>query len=76
MFSENRKMDKEFMLELIALIEVLVKKGTTQTMDLAEKFGEQYLKLEHKVNTYDYTLEDYHWHGIIGRQKDEERNAN
>lgn len=76
MFSENRKMDREFMLELIALIELLVKIGTAQAMDLAEKFGAQYLQLEHKVNTYDYTQDDYHWHGIIGRQKDEERNAN
>lgn len=72
MFSQNRKDDKVFLLELIEMIQLLAKIGTTQALDLAQKFGVDYLKLEQKIKCYDYTQDDYHWHGIIGRQKDEE----
>jgi len=58
MFSLNKKYDKEYLLFVISLIETLVKVGTTQALDLAERFGDDYLELEKKINNHDYTPED------------------
>ena len=62
MFSICKKNDKEFQLELIDLIELLVRVGTKrdipQALDLAEQFGEDYIALERKINTHDYTKDD------------------
>ena len=62
MFSQSKKLDKEFALHLIGMIEVLVKRGTrlseTKCLDLAEKFGELYLANEQKLQTKDYSFED------------------
>lgn len=58
MFSINKKRDKEEMLEIAGDIEMLAKIGTTQALDLAEKFGEMYLRYEEKIKTHDYTEED------------------
>lgn len=58
MFSPSKYSDKKFQLELIALIELLVKIGTPQSLDLAEKFGQHYIELEEKIKTYDYSKED------------------
>lgn len=49
-------------LEFINIIQILVRMGTrsnnAQALDLAEKFGQDYIALEHKIKTYDYTKED------------------
>lgn len=58
MFSPIKKLDQELLLEIVEMIEVLVQVGTTQAIDLAEKFGQNYLDLEKKIKTYDYTRED------------------
>jgi hypothetical protein len=58
MFSPSKYSDKKFQLELIALIELLVKVGTPESLDLAEKFGVYYLELEKKIKVYDYSKED------------------
>lgn len=73
MFSESKKLHKELLLEYAEQIQFLVKIGTIKAIELAEGFGEMYVKLENKIQTNDYTQEDYHLHGIIGRQKDEEK---
>lgn len=73
MVSQNRKDDKEFILEIGDTIQMLVKMGTKKAHDLAELWGEEYLKLEHKIQTHDYTSDDYRSYGIINRQKDEEK---
>jgi len=56
MVSHEKTEDKKFLLELILLIELLIKKGTTETMDLAERFGDHYLNLEEKIKTYPYSM--------------------
>ena len=55
MFSQSKKLDKELLLEIGLMVEQLVR---IQQIDLAEKYGESYLKLSEKVNTHDYTKED------------------
>ena len=55
MFSQSKKLDKELLLEIGLTVEQLVR---IQQIDLAEKYGESYLKLSEKVNTHDYTKED------------------
>jgi len=63
MFSPSQYQDKKFLLELAELIELLVRIGTTQSLDLAEKFGEDYIELENKIKTHDYKNEDkiFYW---------------
>lgn len=58
MFSPTKAEDKKFLLELIELIELLVKIGTTQSLDLAEEIGDRYIELETKISTYDYAKDD------------------
>ena len=62
MFSQSKKLDKAFALDLIGIIETLVRLGTklneTEYLDLAEKFGEIYLSNEQKLKTRDYSFED------------------
>lgn len=58
MFSPAKNDDKKFLLELAQLIEMLVGFGSPQALDLAEKFGEHYLKLEEKIKIHDYTKDD------------------
>lgn len=58
MFSPAKKSDKQFLLELSETIELLVKIGTPQSLDLAEEYGKDYLALENKIATYDYSKED------------------
>lgn len=58
MFSQARKEDKQFLLELAELIELLAKIGTKQAIDTAESLGDTYLALEEKINTYDYSKID------------------
>lgn len=58
MFSPIKKEDKQFQLLVVELIEILVRIGTKETLDTAEKFGNYYLELEKKINTHDYTKED------------------
>ena len=63
MFSPAKAEDKKFLLELIELIQLLAKINITESLDLAEKFGDHYLVLEEKIKTHDYTKEDeiYYW---------------
>lgn len=58
MFSPVKKEDKELLLAIAEMIETLVKNGTKEALDLAEKFGQDYLNLEKKIQTYDYTETD------------------
>lgn len=58
MYSPCKKQDQEFLLEIAEMIELLIKVGTTPAIDLAEKFGDNYLDLEKKIKTHDYTKED------------------
>jgi ribosomal 30S subunit maturation factor RimM len=63
MFSPTQHQDKKFLMEVAELIELLVKLKTTQSLDLAESFGDYYLELENKIKTYDYTQDDeYYYH--------------
>lgn len=55
MYSETKNQDKKFLLELAELIETLVR---LKQYDLAQKFGEHYLRLEKKIQTYDYSPHD------------------
>lgn len=58
MFSPTKKDDQEMLLEIAETIEMLVKIGTAEAWDLAEKFGQDYLQLETRIKTYDYSKED------------------
>ena len=58
MFSKSRTEDKKYLLELIELIEMLVRIKTPQALDLAESLGGEYMELEEKVNTFDYSEQD------------------
>jgi hypothetical protein len=58
MFSPAKKADKQFLLELADLIELLVSTRRTDALDLAERYGEHYVALEQKITTYDYSRED------------------
>ena len=58
MFSPAQHEDKKFLMELVQLIELLVKINTTESLDLAEKFGDHYIELKKKIQTYDYSKED------------------
>jgi len=58
MFFPTKADDKKFQLELIELIQLLVKVGTTQSLDLAEKFGDHYTELEEKIKTHNYEPDD------------------
>lgn len=58
MFSQSKKEDRKFLLDLADLIEKLVQVGSPQSLALAEMFGEQYLALEIKINTHDYSPDD------------------
>jgi len=58
MFSPSKHEDKKFQLELIELIKLLTKIGTTESLDLAEKFGDHYVELDEKIKTHDYTKDD------------------
>ena len=55
MFSPAKNADKKFLLELVELIETLVR---LKQYDLAERFGKHYIELEKKIQTYDYKLDD------------------
>ena len=55
MFSPTKKLDKELLLEIGHMAKQLVR---IQQIDLAEKFGEHYIKLSERIHTHDYTKED------------------
>lgn len=54
MFSQQKQDDQELLLEIAEMILVLVKVGTTEAVDLAEKFGEDYTRLQEKIKTTSY----------------------
>ncbi len=54
MISTEKKEDRKFLLEILLLVEQLIKIGTTEALDLAEKFGDHYVDLENKINTHNY----------------------
>lgn len=58
MFSPTQHEDKKFLMELVQLIELLVKIKTTESLDLAERFGEHYIKLKEKIKNFDYSKDD------------------
>jgi hypothetical protein len=58
MFSPAKKEDKQFLLEIAETVELLVRIGTPLALDVAEGYGDIYLNLEKKIQTYDYSLDD------------------
>lgn len=62
MFSLSKKLDKEYALDLIGMIEVLIKRGkrlnNKESLDLAEQYGEIYLANELQMQVKDYGYED------------------
>jgi hypothetical protein len=58
MFSPTKKFDKELLLDIIAIIETLIKVGDTNALDLAAKFGDTFTHLSNKINSHDYTQDD------------------
>lgn len=65
MFSPSKHSDSKFLLEVSELILLLVKLNTTQSLDLAEKFGDYYVELQTKIATYDYTKDDQTYYELI-----------
>ena len=65
MFSPTKHEDTRFLIELISLIELLVKVDTKESLDLAERFGEYYLELKQKTETHDYTKDDERLYQIL-----------
>jgi len=65
MFSPTQHEDKKFLMELVQLIELLVKTNTAESLDLAEKFGDHYLTLEEKIKTHDYTKDDEQYYQLL-----------
>lgn len=58
MFSINKQHDQKHLLTITELIETLVRIGTTECIDRAEDWGDEYIKLEEKIRTYNYTEDD------------------
>jgi recombinational DNA repair protein RecR len=62
MYSPNKQQDRELLLELVEVIEVLIKVGVKtdkkEAFDLAESLGDDYLSLQEKIKTFDYSRED------------------
>ena len=69
MFSPTQHEDKKFLLELIDLIELLAKINTTETLDLAERFGEHYVELQSRIATHDYSKDDEEFYELINLVK-------
>ncbi len=55
MFNQDKQDDQELLLAIAEMIETLVKHGTAEALDLAEKFGGNYTALQEKIkaNIYD-----------------------
>ena len=64
MFSPTKHEDKKFALELVELIQLLVKINNTESLDLAEKFGDHYTELQEKISTHDYTKDDERYYQL------------
>lgn len=58
MFSPGKKKDKELLLEIMLLVEALVKTKLPTALDLAENFVGIITNLEKKIVTHDYRAED------------------
>lgn len=58
MLEPAKKLDQELMYEIGELIKVLVRIDKTEALDLAESLGEDYLKLQQKIKTHDYSKEN------------------
>lgn len=68
MFSQDKQDDQEMLLEIAEMIEVLVRVASKfnlpQAMDIAERFGQNYLELQERIKTHNYdsnypSLRDY-----------------
>lgn len=58
MYSPAKHEDRLFLKEIGELIQLLVKVGTKDALDLAEKFGTTYEELENRIKTNDYSRLD------------------
>ena len=65
MFSPAKNADKKFLLELVELIETLVR---LKEYDLAEKFGNHYIELEKKIQSHDYSKDDKYYEPLCHNQ--------
>lgn len=54
MFNQDKQDDQELLLAIAEMIETLVKHGTAEALDLAEKFGGNYMTLQEKIKTNAY----------------------
>lgn len=61
MFSPEKYQDKKMLLTLSELIETLARINKPTTQELVQKFGQDYLELEQKIQTHDYSNEDKLW---------------
>jgi len=57
MFSPNKKLDRELLLELGECIQVFADSKHT-TSDILELMGRNYTELDQRISTHDYTQED------------------
>ncbi len=58
MFSPTQKLDKDLLLEIAEMISTLSTIDKPPAKDLMEKFAEDYLILEEKIKTFDYSKDD------------------
>ena len=62
MYSPNKQQDRELLLELVEVIEIIIKVGVKtdnkEAFNLAESLGEDYLSLQEKIKTFDYSQAD------------------
>jgi len=58
MYSPIKTLDKQYLFETGEMIKALIKVSTSNSLDLAEAFGDIYIKLQNKVSTHDYTHAD------------------
>lgn len=61
MFSPEKNEDKHLLLTLSEVIEVLARINKPTAQELIQKFGQDYLELEQKIQTHDYSNEDKLW---------------
>lgn len=58
MLEPAKKTDQELLYEIGETITALVKLKTPRALDLAESLIEDYLKLQHKIKTHDYSSQN------------------
>lgn len=60
MYSPTKKLHKELLLEVADTITAVAKIPTAQATVTLEELGKLYIELEQKIQTKDYTQDDYY----------------